>query len=436
MYRAFERESTTSETKYSNKVAEIFNDEAFFNFFYHTISPITSYISSLSIFPTIKIPDSSFEGIIKFAVMCLEFINHLISTSTLNLNFIDCALNCASVVFKEVHLCSILALDTHTSWLCSAINSVYKLVNFLLYDDEPLPCLPKDNLKSTLENLETRSAGHACYQASVLIEWLCKMQKKSTDIPKFLSKNVKSTIISLTRLPLVNSYVLIPPAAWKNGWCSELSGTCNTQASPIPIDYLQEIDILEEFIFRINLLGWINRQQFEETWMCLLSVLCYSPSEDDLQEMATQATSLAVQAITSLLIQTIYFPMPNNRNVSKLLHVSRNRDIKCESPTLKKLRTVQFILSLTCKTVKNVFENQNLEKVTEKYSYSQFSTEYLMLCAGIIEGYDDKTQAQLVFEQRQKILEESGLDVNSCLQFLLDLYSQWTKHEVKTKKCP
>lgn len=392
---------------------------------------MTSYVSSLPIFPTIKIPDTSFEDIIKFAVICLEFINHLIANSDINLNFIDCALDCATTIFKEVHLCSILALDTHISWLCSAVNSVYKLVNFLLLDAEPLPGLPKDNLKSTLENLETVSAGHACYQASVLVEWLSKVRAKTVNIPKFLFKNIKSTIISLSRLPLVNSYVLIPPTAWKNRWLSELSGTFNTQASPLPIDYLQEIDVLEEFIFRINLLGWINRQQFEETWMCLLSVLCYSPSEVELHDMATQATSLAVQAITSLLIQTIYFPMPNNRNVSKLLHVSRNREINCrESVALKKLRSVQAILSLKCKTIKNVFECENLEKVNEKYSYGQFSTEYLMFCAGIAEECDGKSRAEVVFKRRRKVLEESGLDVNSCLQFLLDLYSQWTKHEV------
>lgn len=391
---------------------------------------MASYISFLPTFPTIKIPDTSFEDIIKFAVICLEFINYLITDTSFNFNFIDCALDCANTIFKEVHLCSILALDTHISWLCSAINSLYKLVNFLLLDGEPLPCLPKDNLKSTLDNLETLSAGHACYQASILIEWLSKVQTKPLNIPKFLYINIKSTIISLSRLPLVNSYVLIPPTAWKNGWLSELSGTFNTQASPLPIDYLQEIDILEEFIFRINLMGWINRQQFEETWMCLLSVLCYSPSEVEFHETATQATSLAVQAITSLLIQTIYFPMPNNKNVSKLLHVPRNRPINCGSAALKKLYNIQTILSLKCKKIKNVFENDNLEKVNEKYSYGQFSTEYLMICAGIVEQSDANSKAEVVFKQRRKVLEESGLDVNSCLQFLLDLYSQWTKHEV------
>lgn len=413
----------------------MFGEAAFFNFFYNTTAPLACYVASLPLFPTIKIPDGSFEDIIKFAVICLEFINYLLSENHgFNVNFIDSALACANTIFKEVHLCSILALDTHISWLCSAINSTYKLVDYLLQDHEPLPTLPKTNLKNTLENLETLSAGHACYQASILIEFLAKNQ---TNLPKFLNKPIKSVIISLCRLPLVNSYVLIPPTAWKNGWQSELTGTFNTQAAPLPIDHLQEIEILEEFIFRINLLGWTSRQQFEETWMCLLSVLCYSPTENEMFDVAAQATSLAVQAITSLLIQTTFYPLPNNRNVSKLLHVARNRDVVYGSVALKKLRNVQSVLQLKykrssnlMKAITNVFDNRNLEKLNGKYSYSQFSTEYLMLATGMAEVYDDKTTAAVVLKQRKTVLEESGLDVNSCLQFLLDLYSQWTKNEV------
>lgn len=437
VFKVFGREATSSEIKYSNRVTEIFSENMFFNFFYNTMSPLTCYVTSLPLFPTIKIPDESFEDLIKFAVICLEFVNYLLCDSSLNVNFIDNAINCANSIFKEIHLCSILALDTHVSWLCSAINSIYKLVNVFLQDAEPLPLLPKNNLKSTLENLETASAGHACYQASILIEWLSKKRNK-TNIPKFLYKTIKSIIISLSRLPLINSYVLIPPTAWKTGWQSELSGTFNTQASLLPIEHFQDIDILEEFIFRINLLGWTSRQQFEETWMCFLSVLCYTPpTEMEMQEMTSRATSLAVQAITSLLIQTLFFPLPSNRNVSKLLHVPRNRDIICNTIALKKLRDVQFVLHLKyknslnlVKSVVNVFENHDLERLNDKYTYGQFSTEYLMLAVGIASVYNENTAAGVVLKRRKVVLEESGLDVNSCLQFLLDLYSQWTKNEV------
>lgn len=53
-----------------------------------------------------------------------------------------------------------------------------------------------------------------------------------------------------------------------------------------------------------------------------------------------------------------------------------------------------------------------------------------MLSAGAAEEYDKKTFAALIYKQRRKILEASGLDINSCLQLLLDLYSQWARNEV------
>lgn len=81
---------------------------------------------------------------------------------------------------------------------------------------------------------------------------------------------------------------------------------------------------------RITLLGWTSRQQFEETWMCLLGVLSSNPTEDSIPEeinAITHVTSLAVQAITSLLLQTLCTPILGDKNVSKLLHVSRDLQI-------------------------------------------------------------------------------------------------------------
>lgn len=68
--------------------------------------------------------------------------------------------------------------------------------------------------------------------------------------------------------------------------------------------------------------------------MCLLSVLSATPDEcNDLEDISsfTHTTSLAVQTITSLLVQTLYIPEPGNKNISKLLQVSRNACIQEKS---------------------------------------------------------------------------------------------------------
>lgn len=79
-----------------------------------------------------------------------------------------------------------------------------------------------------------------------------------------------------------------------------------------------------------------------------------------------------------------------------------------------------------------MFDNENLEKQNHRYSYGQVSVEYLVLAANMVDNFDEKTVAAVIYKRRETVLEESGLDINSCLQFLLDLYSQWIANEVST----
>lgn len=69
-------------------------------------------------------------------------------------------------------------------------------------------------------------------------------------MPDFLMRSIRGVVVAVARLPAVNSYVLTPPVAWKGGWAPELSGSFNTQVPLLPIDFLQEIDVLEEYICR------------------------------------------------------------------------------------------------------------------------------------------------------------------------------------------
>ena len=58
---------------------------------------------------------------------------------------------------------------------------------------------------------------------------------------------------------------------WTLGWSPMID--LDTLAFPsIPIDYLQDHDILEIYLKRLLLLGWRSRKQFEESWMALLGV--------------------------------------------------------------------------------------------------------------------------------------------------------------------
>lgn len=82
------------------------------------------------------------------------------------------------------------------------------------------------------------------------------------------------------------------------------------------------------------------------------------------------------------------------------------------------------------KILTSVFCNKNLEKQNDGYAYGQLSVEYLILAANLVDMFDEKTTAAVVYKRKEAVLEESALDINSCLQFLLDLYSQWITNEV------
>lgn len=84
--------------------------------------------------------------------------------------------------------------------------------------------------------------------------------------------------------------------------------------------------------FRVNLLGWTTRQQFEETWMGLLSIFCYPLDNMDALEVneVLHSSSLAIKSITSLLLSTLTCSDIGNP-VATFVHVSRNTFIPEDS---------------------------------------------------------------------------------------------------------
>ncbi|XP_022909585.2 huntingtin [Onthophagus taurus] len=419
-----------------------FSNQDFWNTLQNLIPSVIAYIEL-----DLKIPDSHIKNICIFFVTVLESITYLIRTdkTEVNVHFISKSLECACTVLKNNQLINMLSLQESSMWVSSSTKVIFKLVSFLLLDFEPLPIFTKNNLKPALDDIETSAIANASYQLYVLIGWIESLQVKERRIPLTLFKPIKKIIILLSRLPQVNSYVLTPPSSWKNGWNVELIGPFKNQVPPLPVDYMQQIDVLEEFIYRINLLGWRNRQQFEETWMCLLSVLSSNVEEDCLEDTnrLAHATGLAVSAITSILVLTLYYPNPGNRNTSKIIHVSRDSVIKNNSASIKKLKLIQKDLidkinSLNIQEeetkIINVFDKQNLEKHHSLYSIGQISIEYLLISSKIVEELDEENPIVQLYHKNQSNLIECGVDLNSCIQFLLDLYSQWLNDQIHSNE--
>lgn len=248
-----------SESKYTTRLNELFSDPIFWKSFFEVANCVGSYLElAAADMHHSEIKGSKAEDLMKFCVLCLESIVYLITKCSnsenrlvIETNYIESALICANSAFKMNVISNVLGLDCHVSWLCSSINSIYILVNYFLLNFEPLPVLSTFGLEKSFENNETESAANACNQISIMVAWLEQLQKKPVhNISETIFILIKSIIISLARLPLVNSYVLTPPDVWEQRWQTDLTGKYHTQVPPMPIEYLQEIEVLEQFTFR------------------------------------------------------------------------------------------------------------------------------------------------------------------------------------------
>lgn len=122
----------------------------------------------------------------------------------------------------------------------------------------------------------------ACEIMAELVEGLQSVlslgHHRNGAFPAFLTPTLRNIIISLSRLPLVNSHTRVPPLVsllptclecvypsfglfklsvqvWKLGWSPQPGGEFGTTLPEIPVDFLQEKDVFREFLYRINTLG-------------------------------------------------------------------------------------------------------------------------------------------------------------------------------------
>ncbi|KAJ8383153.1 hypothetical protein SKAU_G00039310 [Synaphobranchus kaupii] len=328
-------------------------------------------------------------------------------------------------------------------------------------------------------------ARKACEIMAELVEALQSVlalgHPKNSRIPAFLTPTLRNITISLARLPLVNSYTRVPPLVWKLGWSPRPGGELGTALPEIPVEFLQEKDVFREFLYRINTLGWSSRTQFEETWAALLGVLVTQPiamdheeesqQEEDLER--TQINVLAVQAITSLVLSAMTLPMAGNPAVSCPEQQPRNKTLKAldtrfgrklsvirgtveweiqamvskrdNVPTHFPYQAWDPVPSLSSSSAGTLISHERLllQINTERelgnmdYKLGQVSIHSMWLGNNITplreeewdEDEEDETDTPAPTSPPTSPINSrkhrAGVDIHSCSQFLLELYSQW-----------
>lgn len=227
-----------------------------------------------------EIPVDNLEDLARLGILCSEAALWMLeSKQKASCENIYTSLNTLDLILKNSSLAAVIGLRENMTWSCTAIAALY---NFVLHCKQDLSNVKFPASKDNGTNQEHIKAQLACTQMAQLIRWLEQAINDGVTlaIPSFIMTRIRNLIAGLSRIPFVNSFARTPPILWQLGWQPDISGEFKTIIPPPPGEFLQERDVLMQYIYRVNLLGWTSRQQFEETWMSLLTVLSATPLAD------------------------------------------------------------------------------------------------------------------------------------------------------------
>ncbi|XP_050429862.1 huntingtin isoform X2 [Adelges cooleyi] len=434
---------TEKQSSYKTRMCELFEDKELVKSALQIIPAVTQFLECVKCLSKYKnkkhiiLMDSN-KTLLKFTIFMVELLKWKLSKKNAATSMIQLLLKCAYCVFD---VCD-LANDLCSTELGSMASTLVSVVEFISEDVLPLV---SDNYYTT----KTSELIPTCRQISSLITWV---ETSHSAVSKFYLNQITCSIIQIiSRHPLVNGYVRVPPEAW-NMLQPKSSGD-DFVIPPLPIDVLQEIDVLKQFVSRLSVVGWNSKQQFEETWMTLLSVLVPSnetdiPKEEQISRI--QASSEAVNGITQLFSQTLFKHYPGDTTKNTFLHVSRDSPLNLSKHKwFIKLEEVNELIYATFGKFRRTASKEclldrleqraNIERIhnQHRYSYHQLSVKFLQTaisdewkssyrCSSPKHSNSNKQ----LFE-RTNILKESGLDLTSCTSLLKDVFNQWL--EPKTR---
>ncbi|XP_050803209.1 huntingtin isoform X2 [Gopherus flavomarginatus] len=491
---------------YWSKLSDIFGDTMLYQTVMKLSRALAQYLLLLSKLPaSLCIPPDKESDILKFVVMSLEALSwHLIHEQIPLSIDLQASLECCCLTLQQPGLWNLLASAVYVTQACSLINCIRFIIeavavepgNQLLSPERKKTTskgVSEDEIDSNAQKAKYITT--ACEMVAEMVECLQTVltlgHKRNNSIPAFLTPVLKNIIISLGRLPLVNSYTRVPPLVWKLGWSPKPAGDFGTAFPEIPVEFLQEKEIFKEFIYRINTLGWTSRTQFEETWATLLGVLVTQPivmdQEESQQEEDTERTQinvLAVQAITSLVLSAMTIPVAGNPAISCLEQQPRNKALKVLDTRFgRKLSVIRGIVeqeiqamiskrdniathhfyqawdpvpSLSPATTGGLISHEKLllQINTERemgnmgYKLGQVSIHSVWLGNNITplreeewdEDEEDESDMPAPSSPPTSPINSrkhrAGVDIHSCSQFLLELYSQWILPSNPSKRTP
>ncbi|KAK6634904.1 hypothetical protein RUM44_000151 [Polyplax serrata] len=331
--------------------------------------------------------EAHLENTTEFAVFCIEVIRLNIEKQNVdfgpavNQSNMEIGLKCSAAVLDSKRVRGFMSSNRGS--LKSIISHLYDILKSLI--PFSLFCRLQEKNKQGSEDMHV-------WRLRLLLD-LVTTKPIIALLPSYLINCMRNVVVNVCRIPELSQNILKVPE------------TCE----------MQDIDVLEDFISKFSLVGWRNKQQFEEIWVALLAVLGFNTQSDVPAEQTgfmVQASSIAVEGITTLLKNTMIDTQ------SKIL-IHHGRDLLQMKNLYQKLPLVCGIYKagLVNDRSYHFLDNLEISKRDERYLNGLLSVEYLWTAV--------KQIASQLYEKHSQRLITEGLDIPSCIYLLTELYGQW-----------
>jgi huntingtin len=480
---------SASESRYSHRLDDFFSRPETRHLIVQLLPAFSRLLATYTLLPGRRRPPSlpphAVLEMARFGVLAMELVKWLVAGSRETVlppgtqHMVMACLEVAGVTLANPHMAATLALPANNLLACSAVLA---MTDYLRIRPEGSLRLPEYPFPTVAEQLQSPNpppllVGAAClarllmhYEATSTVT--AEDEGKSSGAAGYLEDKIFNIVIGLARLPQFSSLARAPPLAFSLGWRPDLvvEQQVLLGTTTVPSSLLQEQDVLQQLIWRLNSLGWTGRAQFEETWMCLLSVLNVSAHQEDFtnEEVSAlaQSTAAVVGALVSLLVATLGLPVAGIPGAARLLHHPRDTpNAFLLTGRGQQLTAIQNIVhqrladaaaSHAAATGRlatvglPVDSSVNLERAfisssgnnggyspvpATRYGLGQVSLGYIHTCLAYHEDGSSPEQDRaslassaalpLFLLIREENLAAAGLDTHSCVQFVIDLFSQW-----------
>lgn len=352
VYYVFQFDLFVELVVYWSKLNDLFGDVVLYQFLIILVWVLVQYLVVVfKLFSYLYFFFEKEKDIMKFVVVIFEvlFWYLIYEQILLSLDF-QVGLDCCCLVLQLFGFWSVVFFVEFVIYVCFFIYCVYFILEVVVvqFGEQFFSLERRINILKVIReeeeevDLNIQNLKYIIVVCEMVVEMVEFLQlvlvlgyKRNSGVLVFFMLVFRNIVVSLVCLFFVNSYICVFLLVWKFGWLFKLGGDFGIVFFEIFVEFFQEKEVFKEFIYCINILGWISCIQFEEIWVIFFGVLVMqffvmeqeeSLLEEDIERI--QINVLVVQVIILLVFSVMIVFVVGNLVVSCLEQQFWNKFLK------------------------------------------------------------------------------------------------------------